>query len=297
MRELSRGEFNVEDAWNVHLKTRGKNEERNVGELHIQKIELQEKLDNYRKAGAKDFDITISELEQPKDFIANRKFNGDLDNIPDARWYSSLERMRAYELKKHFESALCDIQLPNVSEGKKICFTDVGSRSNFFGALMGYFNKDQNWKMVDIENKNLPAKVQAEGRCLTVAPFEELPKSDVITLNSVLHHVGEMDNGKFDNDKIENFLGTVHNALPKDGLVIVVEDFVGKDKIENSYNDFIKGLDMLFYPKALGNQKPSKEWINIMENNGFSLVKESYPIGFNVVGFPVVETCLVFRKK
>lgn len=227
MRELDREKFNVDDAWNVHLQTRGKEEGRNAGELHIQKAELQRKLDNYREAVKQDFGVDISVLEQPKDFLTKRNFKKELSEVSPAQWYSSLERMRAYELTQHVEAVLSTVKLPEAGKDKKLQFTDVGSRSNFFGSLMAKLHKDQDWKMVDIENQDLPAKVKDESR----------------------------------------------------------------------YNDFIKGVDKLFYPQSLGNQKPSKDWIEKFEKNGFSLVKEEYPIGFNVVGLPVVETCLIFRKK
>ncbi len=299
MRELGREKFNVDDAWNVHLQTRGKEEGRNAGELHIQKAELQRKLDNYREAVKQDFGVEISVLEQPKDFLAKRNFKKELSEVSPAQWYSSLERMRAYELTQYVEAALSTVKLPEAGKDKKLQFTDVGSRSNFFGSLMAKRHKDQDWKMVDIENQDLPAKVKDESRYNVLNPFDELPKSDVITLNCVLHHVGEIDgeHGKFDDKKIDKFLKTINNALPKNGVVVVVEDFIGKDKVNRLYNDFIKGVDELFYPQSLGNQKLSKEWVEKFEKNGFSLVKEEYPIGFNVVGLPVVETCLVFRKK
>ena len=293
--EMNKG-FNIDDAWKIHKTIR---ENSNNHALQIAKTDLQRKLEVYRQSVKSDFRIDLTELEQPKDFLTKRSFANRLSEVDPRQWYSSLERMRSYELKKHFEDCLKDQALPEHSD-RKLVITDVGSRSNFFGSLMKISQPEHDWQMVDVAEHKLPAKAMAKGHYRTIEPFGELPKSDVITLNCVLHHVGEIGGDKpqqFDDSKVENFIKTVYDALPEDGLVVAVEDYIGKDTIQEPYKYFIKGVDHLFYPQALGNQKPSKQWIELFEKKGFSLAKQTYPVGFNVVGFPVVETCLVFRKK
>ncbi len=295
--------FGVNEAWDVFQKTRKVDAPAN---LFSRKVELQRNLEEYVDTVRKNEGKDLTGYELPKDFLTKREFrdyeaNGfpvaRLDKVADGKWYSSLERMRAKELRGTFDEVLKNVELPNPN-AEKLQITDVGSRSNFFFSLMKKTHPEQEWQAVDIKNYDLPAHPEPNGYS-TIHPFEKLPKSDIITLNSVLHHVGELEysHGKFDDKKVRKFIGTVKDALPENGLVIVTEDFIGKDKENPSYKNFVKGVDELFYPKGLGNQKPSAEWIKMFTDKGFVLEKEEYPVHFNVVGFPVVETLLVFRKK
>lgn len=295
MRQRSAFDFNVDNAWQVFAQTR-KPEGRDPEKLRLMKIELQKAIEKYRKAALKDFPDYFINKKMPKDFLTERKFSNNLPNVSPRQWYSSLERMRAHQLKQAFEDSLSGLKMPQTDNN--LIITDVGSRSNFFGSLMGHENKNQKWQLIDIKDYGLPARAEAKGLFQQIEPFSELPKSDIITLNSVMHHVGEDEKplGQYDDKKISLFLKKIHNALPEDGLVVVTEDYVGKNKVEEPYNNFIKGVDSLFYPDSLGNQKPVKEWIDFFRNSGFTLEKELYPVHFNVVGFPVVESCLVFRK-
>jgi hypothetical protein len=304
----SRDELTIEQALAIHKATREKVSDRlSQTDSIIKSRELQQTLHAYRAAVNHDFGVSLSQIEVPKDALHKRDFGKRLEHVQDAQWYSSAERMRAHELEQHYHHALEGVALPH---GEILNCLDVGSRSNFFGALMDYRSRhepkqrNERWAMVDIDEPKLPARVNADNkRFKQIEPFGDITlpqgaheRANIITLNCVLHHVAESPDGQFNDAQIGPFIDKVYAALSDDGLVVVTEDFIGKDKPSYPYNNLIKDMDDLFYPNGRGNQKPSKEWIALFEKHGFKLEKESYPIGFNVIGLPVIETSLVLRK-
>ncbi len=287
MRELDRLDpFNIKKALDYFTKTRKVTPSEKV----IQARDLEKALTAYQEKVSQDFGINLKKIDLPREFPTEQKYRKPVEALNEKQWYSSLERTRAYEVKRNYETLTMGMNLT----GKTIA--DLGSRSNYFAALMQKYNQDQKWLALDIEDHILPTKANLRIESKIISPEESLPKADVYTINCVSHHVGEIEKGVFDDLHLVSFAESLHLALPENGLLIITEDYIGKNSPIEEYNNLIKGLDELFYPDSPGNQKPSSEWIQIFESTGLKLEKEEYLVGFNILGIPVVETCLLFKK-
>ena len=240
--------------------------------------------------------------------------------------YVAMEMHRAGEIMAlhRFIAAFLEKTPEKIKDGPRL---DFGSRSCFFARMQnadseygnlrydeqkGYILKRPTessdittlrkpWYSTDIPlEKALPTHGTEASREKTPGFIEmgadhKIPfdiKFKVISLNMVLHHV--------DLANLEATLKSVYDALDSDGVLIVLEDFIGLNAIDLTRNAYIKGIDDLFYPDALGNQRPIMEWKSELKKTGFvEINKRICPGTFstrNVVGLPVQEAFLVMKK-
>ena len=88
--------------------------------------------------------------------------------------------------------------------------------------------------------------------------FENIPKlADCLVLSRIIHD--------WEDDKANIILRNCYNALPENGEIILIENFI--DKLENKAS--LLSLNMMIMCKSF--ERTEREYVNLLENNKFKV--------------------------
>ena len=133
----------------------------------------------------------------------------------------------------------------------------------------------------------------------------QMPYADgslaIATLNFTLHHIEPPSRSpQPDSPEMQAFLDELKRVLKPGGVVLVMEDYMGKTQKErqadNPFANNTLATDNLFYPHSLGSQRSQEEWVTLLKHAGFAVERTKRVAGYNVAGFPVVELVIKARK-